>query len=144
MIPQLVKRSPYFYGNLKIIAVPINPPLFPIQADRPNNKLANFMHQRPSWELSSFCGTRRFITAFTKACQLSLSWARAIQFMSPHPTYWRSILILSSQLRLRLPNGLFTSSLSTKTLLSSIRATCPAHRNLLDFITHIFGDDYKT
>ena len=27
----------------------------------------------------------------------------------PHPTFWRTILILSSHLRLGLPNGLFPS-----------------------------------
>ena len=40
-------------------------------------------------------GTRRFITTFTSARHLSLSWAISIQTMSPHPTSWRSILILS-------------------------------------------------
>jgi hypothetical protein len=33
----------------------------------------------------SFYGTRRFITGFTRARHWSLSWARSIQFMSPHP-----------------------------------------------------------
>ena len=94
-------------------------------------------------KLSSFYGTQRFITAFTKACQLSPSWARSTQFMSPHPTYWRSILILSSQLRLSLPNSLFTSGLPTKTLLSPIRATSPARLFLLHLITRIFGEDNK-
>jgi hypothetical protein len=32
-----------------------------------------------------FYGTRRFITAFTRACHLSLSWARLIQTMPPPP-----------------------------------------------------------
>ena len=45
----------------------------------------------------AFYGTQRFIIAFTSACHLSLSWARWIQSMPPHPTSWRFILILSSQ-----------------------------------------------
>ena len=31
----------------------------------------------------TFYGNRRFITAFTRTCRLSLSWARSIQSMSP-------------------------------------------------------------
>jgi hypothetical protein len=55
-------------------------------------------------------GTRRFITAFTIARHLSLPWARSILPMPPHPTSWRSTLILSSHLRLGLPSGLFPSA----------------------------------
>jgi len=44
----------------------------------------------------TFYGTRRFITAFVSAHHLFLSWASSIQSMPPHPTSWRSILILSS------------------------------------------------
>jgi hypothetical protein len=36
-----------------------------------------------------------FITPLTSARHLSLSWARSIQSMPPHPTSWRSILILT-------------------------------------------------
>ena len=85
----------------------------------------------------AFYGTRTFITAFTSTRHLSLSWASSIQSISPHPTSWRSILIFF-HLRLGLPNGLFPSGFPTKTLythlLSHIRATCPAHLILLDFI----------
>ena len=35
-----------------------------------------------------FYETLRFITAFARARHLSLSWARSIQSMSPHPTAW--------------------------------------------------------
>jgi len=35
----------------------------------------------------AFYGTRRFITAFTNARHLSLSWASSIQSMPSHPTY---------------------------------------------------------
>ena len=41
--------------------------------------------------------TWRFITAFTIAHHLSLSWASSIKSIPLRPTSWRSILILSSQ-----------------------------------------------
>jgi hypothetical protein len=50
---------------------------------------------------------RKFITVFTTARHLSLSWARSIQSTPPHPTSQRFILILSSHLRLGLPSGSF-------------------------------------
>ena len=43
----------------------------------------------------------------TSARQLSLSCARSIHSIHPHPTYWISILLLPSHLRLSLPSGLF-------------------------------------
>ena len=51
----------------------------------------------------TFYGTRWFITALTSVRHLSLSWANPIQSTYPHPTSWRSILILSTHLRLGLP-----------------------------------------
>jgi hypothetical protein len=42
---------------------------------------------------------------FTRARHLSLSWAKWIQSTSPNPVSLRSILILSSHLRLGLPSG---------------------------------------
>ena len=99
------------------------------------------MEQTPSWEANwlnlqlikkfpAFYGTRKFITVLTGARHLSLSWANPIKSPKPLPTSWRSILILSSHLRLGLPTGLFPSGFPAKplctTLPSSIRATCPA------------------
>ena len=55
----------------------------------------------------AFHGTRRFITALTSVRHLSLSWASIIQSIYTHPTSWRSILILSTHLRLGLPSGSF-------------------------------------
>ena len=97
----------------------------------------------------AFYGTRRSITAVISARHLSLSWANSIQSVPPHHTSWKSILILSSHLRLDNPNGLFPSGLPTKTLytplLYPIRATCPAHLIRLDFITRtIFGEEYRS
>ena len=53
----------------------------------------------------AFHGTRRFITALTSVRHLSLSWASPIQSIYPHPTSCRSILTLSTHLRLGLPRG---------------------------------------
>ena len=55
----------------------------------------------------AFYGTRRFLTVFTNARHLSLSWVSSIQSTPPYPTSWRSILILSSLLCLGLPSCLF-------------------------------------
>ena len=97
----------------------------------------------------AFHGTRRFITALTSVRHPSLSWASPIQSIYPHPTSWRSILILSTHLRLGLPSGLLPSGFPTKTLYAPLssptRATCPAHLILLDFITRtILGDGYTS
>ena len=97
----------------------------------------------------AFHGIRRFITALTSVRHLSLSWASPIQSTYLHPTSWRSVLILSTHQRLGLPSGLLPSDFPTKTLYtllsSPIRATCPAHLILLDFITRtIMGEEYKS
>ena len=96
--------------------------------------LSYSMEQSPSWKetgfqlvekFPTFYGTRRFITAFTNARHLSLSWASSIQSTPPHPTSWKSILTLSSHLRLRLPSGLFPSGFRTKTLYTPRLSSLP-------------------
>ena len=57
--------------------------------------------------------------------------------------------ILSSHLCLGHPSGIFLSGFPTKilhtSLLTPIRATCPIHFNLLDFITRtIMGEEYRS
>ena len=96
----------------------------------------------------AFHGTRRFITAFTSVHHLYLSWANPIQSIYPHPTSWRSFLILSTHLCLGVPSGLLPSGFPNKTLYtplsSPIHATCPAHLILLDFITcTMLGKEYR-
>ena len=97
----------------------------------------------------AFYATRRFITALTSVRHLSLSCASPTQSTYPHPTSWRSILVLSTHLRLGLTSGLFPSGFPTKNLYaplsSPIRATCPVHLILLDFITRtILGEEYRS
>ena len=71
-----------------------------------------------STKLPAFYEIRRFIAAFTNARHLSLSSVRSILSM-PHPTSWRSILILSSHLSLFIPSGFFPSGFDNKILCAS-------------------------
>ena len=103
---------------------------------------------QPVKKFRIFCGTQRFVTAFTHACHLSLSSASSIQYIPPYPTSWRYIFIFSSYLCLGVPCGLFSAGFPNKTLytplLSPIRATCPVHLILLDLITRtILGEEYR-
>ena len=71
-------------------------------------------------------------------------WSRPF----PHPTSQRSILILSSHLRLGVPSDLIPSAFPTNALyallLSPIRARCPAHLSFLDLIIRmIFGEENR-
>jgi hypothetical protein len=64
----------------------------------------------------AFYGTRRFNTEFTRDLHLFLSLARPIQSTSPHPTSPRSILILSTHLRICLPTAYIPSGFLTTNL----------------------------
>jgi len=101
-------------------------------------------------KFSAFYGTRSFITAFTSARHLSLSWARYIQSMAPPPTNFikpHQHIILPSSLgsskwsfspRFQHQNPVYTTPLP-------IRATCLAHLFLLDLITRtILGEEYRS
>ena len=68
---------------------------------------------------------------------------------APHPTSWKSILILSSHLSLGLPKGLFPWDFLTKSLYEPLLSPYVPHTPLsrlilLDLTTRIFGQEYKS
>jgi hypothetical protein len=103
---------------------------------------------QPLKNFPAFYGTQRFNTVFTRALHWSLSWAVSILSTPSHPISRRSILMLSTHLRLDLPSGLFTYGFPTNILyaflFTPIRAACPAHLILLDLIILIIlGEEYN-
>jgi hypothetical protein len=103
-----------------------------VQEHRPRsycNKKSFYLLNLRSWALleeppivqllknfPAFYGTRRFNIVFTRALHWSLSWAMSIQTTPSRPISLRSILILSTYLRLGLPSGLFPSGFPTNIL----------------------------
>jgi hypothetical protein len=116
------------------------------------------MEQSPPWEANRFSASQEFPRTLWNPkvhyrihkCLPPVPVFNQIDLVhAPTSISWRSILILSSHLRLDLPSGLFLSGLPTKTLytplLSPIHATFPAHLILLDLITRtIFGEEYRS
>ena len=90
----------------------------------------------------AFHGTRRFITALTSVRHLSLSWASPIQSIYPHPTSWRSILILSTYLCLGLPSGLLPSGFLTKTLYTPSPHPYTPHAQPISFFSILSPAQY--
>ena len=90
----------------------------------------------------AFHGTRMFITALTSVRLLSLSWASPIQSIYPHPTFWRSIVILSTLLRLGLPCGLLPSGFPSKTLYTPSPHPYAPHAHIISFFSILSPAQY--
>ena len=90
----------------------------------------------------AFHRTRRFITALTSVRHLSLSWASPIQSIDPHPTSWRSFLILSTHLRLGLPSGLLPSGFPSKTLYTPSPHPYAPHAQPISFFSILSPAQY--
>ena len=87
--------------------------------------LTHSMVQSPSWAANWFAASQEFplISRNPKVHYRTHKRPPPVSILShldpvnaTHPSSWRSILILSSHLRLGLPSGLFLSSLPTKSL----------------------------
>jgi hypothetical protein len=101
-----------------------------------NENIINPMEQNPSWEavilqsvkkFPTCYGTGRFITVFTRACNLFIFWARSVQSMTYHPLSWRSIFTFP-HLHLCFEGACFFSVYSQNlACTSTLPHTCPAH-----------------
>ena len=90
------------------------------------------MEQCPSWEANLFSASQEILRILWNPkfhyhiynCPPSVPVVSQINPVhAPHPTYWRSILILSSHLRLGLQSILFPLRYSTKTLYKLLQPT---------------------
>jgi hypothetical protein len=116
------------------------------------------MQQSPSWEANRFSTSQEIpcilwnpkVHCRIHKCPPPVPVSRQLDPVhNPTSTSWRSILILSSHLRVGLPSGLFPSVFPIKTLYTPLlfpqSATWLAHLILLDFITRkIFGEQYRS
>ena len=92
---------------------------------------------QPVKKFFSSCGTGRFITVFTTARHLTLSWHISVQstpfqpmsLRSSYPTTYTQFFQVAS-----FPQGLPTKNLYSR-LLSPIHSTCPAHLFRLGLMT---------
>ena len=116
------------------------------------------MVQSPSWESNWFAASQEILRIsrnpnvhyHTHKCPPPVSiLGQSNPVHIPTSHLLRSILILSTHLRLGLPSVLLPSGFPTNTLYtplsSPISATYPAHIILLHFITRtILGEEYKS
>jgi hypothetical protein len=94
---------------------------------------------QPLKNFPAFYETRRFITVSTRALQWSLSWARSFHSGPSHFVSLRSILILSTHLRLGLPSGVYSSGFQTNNLYPhSCYISCQSHPPSLDHSNYIW------
>jgi hypothetical protein len=121
-----------------------------------SNLLTYSTQHSPSWEANRFAASQKIRRVLWNPnvhyrihkCPPPFSILSQLDpFHTPHPTFWRSILIFS-HLRLGL-NSLFPSGFPTKPLYtplpSPIPTTCPVHLILLDFITRtILSEGYRS
>jgi hypothetical protein len=97
-------------------------------------------------EFPKICGSRRFIFVSRRALHCSLSRVKSLQSIPLHPISLGSILVLSSHLRLGLPNSFFPYGFPTEDLhiflFSPMSATYPAlSYNLIMILIYSYVDN---
>ena len=108
------------------------------------------MVQSPSWEANCFAASQiprisrnpKVHYRIQSVHHLSLSCASPIQSIYPHPTSWRSILILSTHLRLGLSSGLFPSGFPIKTLYTPSSHPYAPHAQPISFFSILSPAQY--
>ena len=116
------------------------------------------MEQSPSWEANRFWASQEFLCVLWN--QKVYYWIHksppSVPILSqinpvpaPQSTFWRSVLILPSHLRLDLPSSLFPSCFPTKILytshISAICTTFSTHLILPDLVIRmIIGEEYRS
>jgi hypothetical protein len=91
--------------------------------------------------------TWRFTTVYTTAYPLPFSSTKSMQSTTSRPTPLISVLILSIQLRLSLPNGLLSSGFRTISLHILLPHACHmhVHPNPIDLIAlRVFDKQHKS
>jgi hypothetical protein len=121
------------------------------------SKVTNFMELSPSWEAVSCAATQELPSIlWNPKVHYRVHMSPSVLYPEPdrsspyhlHPVSLRSILILSTHLRLSLPSSLFLSGSPTNILysflFSPIRTTWHAHLILFHLIILIMlGEEYK-
>jgi hypothetical protein len=89
--------------------------LFPLQVHE-TKFLEKLTGARKVKKFPTIYGTRMFVTIFTQACHVSLSWMWWVKFTSFHPISLWCILFLFSRVFLGFPGGLSPYGFPTKIL----------------------------
>jgi hypothetical protein len=85
----------------------------------------------------AFYGTRMFITVFTRVLHWSLSWARSIQSVPPHPKIHFNIIYPPISQSSEWSLSFWLTHQYPICIRLRLRATCPAQLTFLDFMVLI-------